>query len=461
MGIFPMFFGCKKFSRRFISAFLLVAIFVSQISFVANLIPESVEAAVVAIDSDANQNSTSHLFNGAQTVFISDQVGYKFYRDNPTAGACKYSKTTTGGNSWGAAVTIDAKTDCLGIVVWYDQWTPGDYGNYIHIATMDSALAVDSLYYNRLDTNTDTLLSGTAPANATASSSQAGTYAGGTNTQTITKGTDGVIYIGSSDASDSFVVKCSTGCNLGASWTEAGTSPLGLTNDWNLLMPLIGGSILLIDRAIGLDDIQSKVWNGSSWSATWTTVDASAIENATYDVGMAATLDQSTGDIYLAYMADNDSFTVQDHDIRTAKYSSGSWTSGANIITNDATRGLLQVAISLDTNKSEVYVAYTARTTPGTAATANVYYATSTSALSTWGLERGPVNTTAANIYGIDLNIMSDERIYASWFDAALFDIYGNTIADISPLVKLALLVHRQQLRQPVRPMSTWVVPLL
>lgn len=438
MRNFPAFFGRKNNYSRGVTLTLLLTILVSQISFVSFLLPTVVEAAVVTIDGDANQNSTSHLFSGGQTVFISDQVGYKFFRDNPSAGPCVYRKTTNGGTSWGAAVTVDAQTDCAGIVVWYDQWTPGDFGNSIHIATMDTAAAIDNLFYNRLDTNTDTLLMGTAPANATASSSQGGTYAVGTNAHTITKGTDGTLYLASQDASDSFVVRCSASCNAAGSWTEAGTAPIGLTNDWNILMPLSGGNILLLNRANTLDDIQSKIWNGSSWSGSWTTIDSNAIENTTYDVGMAATIDHSTGDIYLAYAADNDTFTVADHDLRTAKYTSGSWTSGTAVFTNRAGIGLLQTAISVDSNTSTIYVGYTMRTTPGTAASANVYYATGTAALSSWGAEQGPVNTTSANLYGVDFNIMSDERIYASWFDATLFDILGNTVADISPVVKVS-----------------------
>lgn len=434
MGRFPsLFSGNKKFSRR-TSFVILVVLFVSQLTFLQFLLPKLVEAAVVTIDATVSITAATNLFSGTRTVFISDQVGYKFYVDSTNT--CVYSKTTNGGGAWGAAVIIDAQTDCINVAVWYDQWTPGNGGSYIHIVTMDSGN--DDVWYNRLDTTTDTRLLGTAPVSAIVNSGQIPTYVAGVNDMSITEDTNGFIYIGAQDASDSFVVGCSASCNLGTNWNEIGTSPFTLGNDWGILMPLLAGGIIVIDRVIiGTKPIQSKIWNGSSWSGSWTTIDPGAINSATYDVGMAATLDPTTGDIFLAYAADNDTTTVADHDIRTAKYSGGAWSNTTDVITNAVGRYLHQVAISLDTNTDTVYVAYTIQTTT-TVTTANVYYATSTAAMSSWQPERGPVNTTAGDLYGIDMNIMSDERIYASWEDPSPDDIFGNTVADLLPPPKVA-----------------------
>lgn len=436
MRRFPAFFARKNISQQTISVVLLLCIFVTQISFLSSLIPKTVNAAVVTIDATASLTVTTHLFAGSQTVFTTDQIGYKFYVD--ATGVCVYSKTVNGGTSWGTQVTVDAQTDCANIVVWYDQWTTGDYGSYIHIGTMDIGTAgdVDNLWYNRLDTTTDTLFLGTSPTSTTAQSSQVPTFTVSQNNFAITKGTDGGLYMSASDAVDSFVVKCSTTCNNRTNWTEAGSLFMDLANDWNLLLPLPGGNILLINRSLSLDDIRSRVWSGSSWSGSWNNVDTSAVESQTYDVGMAAVVEQSTGDILLAYGADHDTYTILDHDIRTAKYVSGSWTATTNIFTN-TTRGLNSLAIARDTNTGVVYVAYTLRTTPATATTANVYFATSTSAMTSWGAERGPVNTTPGDIYGVDLNVMSDERIYATWEDPAPDDIFGDTIADIAPATRV------------------------
>jgi hypothetical protein len=434
MGRYPSFFNCVT-THRWVTGFLLVATIIAQLTFLEFLLPKLAQAAVVTIDATASLTATEHLFAGSQTVFTTDQIGYKFYVDS--AGTCVYSKTTNGGNSWGAAVTVDAQTDCTGVSVWYDRWTPGDVGTNIHIATSD--IGNDDLWYNRLDTSTDTRLLGTAPISTITNSAQVPIYVAGTNFHTISKGTDGVIYMAASAAADSFVVDCAASCNLAASWNQTGANFLDLANDYNLLMPILGGNMLLINRDISADDIRTRVWNGSTWSGSWTALDTSAVEGATYDIGMAVTQDHTSGDIYLAYAADNDNYTVLDHDVRTAKYVSGSWTSTSNIFTN-TTRGLTGVAISLDTNLGVIYVAYGLRTTPATANTGNLFYATSTSAMSSWGAEQGPVNSVAGDLYGIDMNIMSDERIYATWEDPAPDDIFGNTVADIAPVTKASAL---------------------
>jgi phosphoribosyl-AMP cyclohydrolase len=127
-------------ANALISGFLLVVL-VLDLAGVTTLtglfLPQVADAAVVVVDSNVNSSARTNNHTGAQTVFISDSTGYTFYRDS--AGECVYSKTTNSGNSWGTAVTVDAQTDCIRIVVWYDQWTPGGTGDTIHIATMDTS----------------------------------------------------------------------------------------------------------------------------------------------------------------------------------------------------------------------------------------------------------------------------------------------------------------------------------
>ncbi len=434
MWRFPAFFCYGQRPIAFVLLLVTVALNCTFLEYVAW--PRFAEAAVVTIDATVSTDANSFFFGGSQTVFVSDQVGYKFYRD--LVGSCVYSKTTDGGSSWGGAVTIDAQTDCASIAVWYDGWTPGDTGTTIHIATMEIGSTIDHVFYNALDTTADTRLLGTSPVNISTSTSQVGVFVAGTNNLTITKGTSGEIFVGISDAQDSFVVSCSSSCGTTTAWGEpGGVRFLDLDNDWNLLLPLTDGQILLINRDISANIIRSRVWNGSAWSVSWTSIDGAAVENSTYDVGMAAVVDNTSGDVYLAYAADHDTYTTLDHDIRTAKFSSGSWTSTAPVFTNIASRGLTMVAMALDTNTSTVYVGYVLRTTPATATTGNVYYATSTSAMSTWSSQVGPVNAVAGDYRGLDMNTMSDERIYVTWQDPTPDDIFGETIADIAPITKV------------------------
>jgi hypothetical protein len=238
------------------------------------------------------------------------------------------------------------------------------------------------------------------------------------------------------DANLTLLRSCTTNCGVATNWSAMGTAPQGNADSWSLLMPLASGNVMLINKSTG-NLMRSSVWNGTAWGGM-TTFDASAIRNTTYDVGMAATLNPATGDIHVAYLADNDSFTVADHDLRTATYSGGSWSSKTNILTNVAGRGLLQTAISFNQNNGDIYVGYTARSTIGTANTGNVFWVQSTDDMTTWGAQQGPMDTTSADMYGIDMNLMSYERIHASWYDVTATDVIGDTVADIGPEVELS-----------------------
>lgn len=431
----------KRFWSRCIvpvAGLLLAFMWVEAIQFIVRIdnvisLFTTVEAAQVTIDSAVSTSVTEHHILGSQTVFVSDQVGYKFYTNSN--GTCVYNKTSNGGTSWGTEITFDSQTDCWGVVVWYDQWTAGDTGNYIHIISADSSS--DVVWYNRLNTTNDTLLLGSSPVNVSSNSGQSGTLTSAANSASITKGTDGTLYISMADNTDSYVVECSASCGSAASWTETGTNPMDLQPDRSLLLPLPGGDLILIQRDASADDMRSKVWDDSagSWSGTWTIIDANAIENTTYDPSFAAMADPDTGNIFLVYIDNGTSGALggNNDNIRTAKYSGGSWTNTANVVTNSA-MGLTKLSIAMDGNNSDIYVAFSARVTPATANTANIYWATSTSAMTAWGSTQGPVNSTSDDMYGVDLNNYNKERIFVSWFQPAIDDILGDTIANISPI---------------------------
>lgn len=428
-------------ARRALGGFLLAAFLIELVSGFGSALILSVkraEAAVVVIEGTPNTDATTHTVAGSKTVFISDQVGYHFYANVAAADDCRYRKTLDGGASWGSPVIVDSQVDCIGISVWYDQWTPGDTGSLIHIVTMDSG--DDDLFYNSLNTSNDSLGSSTARTVEIVASTTA-SYAQNANKPNITKTTDGKIYVVADDGNGtgSTIRQCASNCTITANWSDAGTPPQGNADSWSMLLPVEDDKVMLINRSTGAV-IRYSVWNGSSWTAFQNIV-ASAPQNTTYDVVMAATLDTDSGDVYLAYVADADTFTIgagQDHDIRTAVYSGGSWTDSTNVVTNTS-RGIHQVAISRDQNTGNIYVAYSARSNITIAASSSVYWHRSTDNMSTWGSENGPVNSSTGDFYGIDMNIMSHDRIYATWYDnvTVVRDLFGETIADISPEVRV------------------------
>jgi hypothetical protein len=395
--------------------------------------PLTVGAAPVTIDSTATAAAGSNNVTGSQVVFIDDDVGYAFYRDSTNQ--CVYSKTTDSGLTWNTPVLVDSQTDCLKIVVWYDRWTPGDtIGNFIHIATLDNG--DDDMFYNRLDVTTDTLLLGSSPVNASINSAKNPSISVNINTHAITKATDGEIYLAVNDGGDAYAVSCASNCNLTTSWNEVGTSPFDAQNDNNLLMPLSGGDIMAINRDLSADDIRYTIWNGSTWSS-WAAIDTNAPESATFDGGIAATVNVDTNDIYLVYAADNNNNTP-DHDIRTAYYDGASWTNTTDILTNVPGRGVRDVAIGLDQNTGDVYVTYNIEDTIGSGSSANIYYATSTDNMSTWSGELGPLTTVAGDYYGPMMTLNNFERMYATWWNGDNSDFIGETVANIGPDTLLA-----------------------
>lgn len=423
------------------SAVLLLAIVLTNLGFLLTPFHEAM-AALVVVDGDVNATLNRNTILGSASVWVTDQIGYKFYVDNP--GTCVYSKTSNGGTTWGTAVVVNSLNTCFGVVVWYDRWTPGDNGNYIHILTAESG--TDDIWYNRIDASTDTLLGASTGVSAITNSGQGvgAAIASGGNNGSVTKGTDGTIYMAMNDNTDSYVVECSSNCGVATSWTETGTNPMDLIDEFSMVLPLIGGDILLINRDLSADDLRSKVWNNAAgtWSGAWTAIDANAIENVTYDPGFSATVDVNTGNIYLAYVdnATTGALGGTNDDIKTARYASGVWALRTDVITN-TTRGLIGVSIGVDNNTSDIYVGYSGQTTAGSLPTGNVYWKRSTDDMATWGAENGPVNTTIEDIYGVDINNSNYQRLTLTWLgDTGTIErIYvENAMADLVPVTEVS-----------------------
>lgn len=390
--------------------------------------PQTSSAAEVAIDTTVSTAADSATVGGTRTVFVSDSTGYVFYRDRD--GRCVYQKTTDQGATWNGAVVFDNQTDCIKVSVWYDRWTPGDdTGTYIHLATVDTGL--DDVFYNRLDTSNDTLLT-TTSVNASTNSGQSPTVANNANTVTITKDTNDGIYIALNDNSDGFVVGCTANCDTVSNWSEIGPGLLDAQNDHNILVPLANGDVMIINRDISTNDIRSAIWNGTAWSS-WDVIDTNAVESFDFDGGISAVTNKNNGNVYLAYTADNNDFTTSDHDIRTALYDGTGWTNQSDVLTNVSGRGIHDVAIGIDENNDEVYVAYAIRDTIGSSASGNVYYKLSSTAMTSWGSEQGPVSATAGDIYGPTLTLFDNERMYVTWYNNTTQTLYGETVANIGP----------------------------
>jgi len=198
------------------------------------------------------------------------------------------------------------------------------------------------------------------------------------------------------------------------------------------MTPLSGGDIMLINRDASANDMRSKVWNNTVWPGGWTIFDPNAVENTVYEVAMSAVYNSVTDSVYVVYVADHNNFSTANHDIRTAIYDGSTWSAGADITTND-TRGITLATMAIDKNTNDVYVAYTARSTIGIATSTDVFWASSTASMSSWGSEQGPLNVGSEDMLGLDSNYLSDQRLFVSWYERGPDNIYGDTILDTSP----------------------------
>lgn len=404
--------GASRWGKKRVAGFVLTCLVGSVL--ILNFLSGNQAGAETSIDSIVYEGLDANS-SGSRVVFISDQVGYAFYQNVDRSVA--YSKTTNGGSTWGSAVTVDSQTDTLGVVVWYDRWTPSDTtGNYIHILTKDEGSA--DLWYIRLDTaNSDTLTSPVSVSSSPAPAKTSTINAGDEDPISLVKATDGVLYAGMNDSGTSggFVVKCSSTCTGGGNWSDTGSTGLGSADvNWMGLIPTASGNVMLIEKVEAVDDLRSKIYNGSSWAGSWTDINTGTLGSVAYGAAqMGLSVSRDGSEVYLVYCNDTDTLGTND-DIKTAIYSGGSWTAGTDVLTNDS-KGITDVKIAVDENSGDIYVAYTALTTPATITTGNVYWKKSTDNMSTWGSEQGPINTGAEEINTLAINITSNERLYATW----------------------------------------------
>ena len=304
------------------------------------------QAYVVVVDNNLGSTARNYMTRGSNVVFTTAATGYIFGRN--TDGTCVYWKTTNGGRSWAAPAVLYSGTDCLGLAVWYDRWTPGDTtGNYVHLAFADDS--DDDLYYERFDTSDDSQL---GEVNVTGAN-QGGTLAV-SNSYSITKSTGGTLYIGTSDDADSFVIKCNTNCGSASNWSELGANPMDADDDELILRPLANDDLMLVNWDISGHFVRSKVFTTSTalWDANWSNI-ATATDNTTYKHAFDITLNNTNNNLYICL---NNTVDFTSNDIVTGIYNGTSWsTSTARPLNNTRSEGC---SMGFDQNKNVIYLAY-------------------------------------------------------------------------------------------------------
>jgi len=214
----------------------------------------------------------------------------------------------------------------------------------------------------------------------------------------------------------------------GVNWSGTTASFLD-DEDMFQLLPLPGGDIQIIqaDLLTGLSQytFTSREYT-TAWDSSSTTIVSAINLDNNNERPFGASLYRSTNDIYLCVIQDSNLATS---DVLTFFWddSAGTWTTTAVVNTDgDETR---DCTVMIDDNNSDAYVVYTVG-----ANSSDVFFKSSTDDMSTFG-SATQLNVTADDIRAIRGNITDDERLFAYWYEDDLDDVWGNTVADLTPSV--------------------------
>ncbi len=384
--------------------------------------PKIASAAEMPIDITI-LDATDEFAPSPSMVFTSSTVGYVFYID-ATSQDLAYSKTTNGGATWNAAVVINtAVTGWTSVAVWYDQWTPGDTtGTKIHIAASDDA--ADDIFYTFLDTSTDTLKG----SMITAVSGTTTLTEASDGPPSITKGGGGDLFITGNFTSTAGGKVSKSSDGAGDTWTDATPASWStVAIDQIQLLPLSTDNDIIAIKAQTADNtIRSRIYDevGNSWDGAWSASITTLTENTTYDQWFAATIKKSTGNVYLS-LANQTANAANDIEFWSFTDSGRTWSQQTNLFTNDTT--VMMPAPIMDETTGDIYVAYLRGTLN---ADMGVYFKKTTDGGTTWSDESVQLQGFADDYKSLRTNLLSTHKLGVLYYDDDDNDILFSPVRD-------------------------------
>jgi len=361
--------------------------------------------------------STASARGMRAVVFTTDLIGYWFYIDS--TGDFGYSKTTDGGATWGAKVTLHSTTAFVAFDIWFDQWTPGDTGANIYLSAFDSTN--DAIIVGKVQTaSSDSYVNVIAVSLASA-------VAGRGAFVSVTKTRSNYVYV-------AFDIDAGAerGFYRSANFSTAG--PGGSTWSANLSTTFIEATLdtckLFPDgTSADPDDCWAVYYDASATAITLKQWDASAgsqVESATIGVahtdgatdltgqfGYSGAIRHSDGHLILAKVSqrDNAASTHQVFDITDTS----TITTKTAITTNIDDHYYPQVFIDQATNA--IYVAYNGKRDGSEVmdTTTKVYYTKSTDGGTTWTAGDTAYMEGAAGVVQQVWCSQSGRRFYVGW----------------------------------------------
>lgn len=367
---------------------------------------------------ETNPTTGAHVEGGnpARTIWVDTLTGYYFYIVAGGGDALEYRKTTDGGSTWGAAVSVPVGgTGIIKFGLWPDWKTPGDSGTLIHIVTMDTG--TDDVRYRSLDTNGDSL-SSIVVVDGTGSGFGGSTWAN--STLSITKAIGGNIGVGWWGRATGGTHGFRVSTDGGSTWISRTSMADGNAVDGIQFMPgneADNQDIYCIYWDYSADEISLKVYDDSlnSWSETL--ISAGMDELSTSFAGRQFTTDIRHSDNHTLLFAWDDgggnAANLLGWDINGA----ASITPLTNVITNETNH--LGVAMAINPFNDDIYVAYTGNPAESWGVTANIRYKMSTDGGVTWGAAT-QLNENAASdvwaVWGSDIHPTDGGRWEPTWF---------------------------------------------
>lgn len=339
----------------------------------------------------ARPNSPQYTGAGSQYFVESISGDYYCIYINQATTDIEYRKSTDGGLSWGAAVTVITLGTTTQLSVWYDRWSNISAG-LIHVVACDTT--ADDVVYRSIDTeSSDSLSTQTVVFAATTALTASGSLS-------ICRARGGNLYC-VYDVDGGAEHGFSRSTDVGATW-GARTSPTeGAASDYYILVPgwaADNQDMMLFFWDASNDEISRKLYDdsGDSWAETSIATTMVELAQSTGYPQFAAAVDiTNSRNLLVAWSAAD----LLNADLRCWHVTESAITEVTNVVAN-STDDQGFCAIGIDTDTQDWYVFYCGASdgseTFNTAM--KIYYKVSTDDGATWGSETELTNWGVASL---------------------------------------------------------------
>lgn len=348
-----------------------------------------------------------------------DQIGAIVYIDNNFDLA--YERTTNGGTSW-SKTNIDTAT-VMRVAATFDREVPGNTGDSVHIAWLDSGSNV--CHYRSLDISADTL--GTE---RTVKSSLTVSTTPPENRIAIGQSVSGNIMVALETASE---IECERSTDGGSSWSSrADVFEAANSKDWARGFPAATSddddfAFMFLDKSASTLTVKMYDETADSW--TETSVGTITI-NDNFPLWSGAVRHSDSAILFVMPTA----ITTAGNDLSTWEVIPGSIasptvTAKTDLFTND--NSIFSSSVCVNQRNGDVYVGYVTGSLP---ASFDVEYKLSTDDMGTWGTANAYSEGTATNIYlmsGPPTVDSNGGRFQLSWWAATASTVNVNLVNDV------------------------------